>query len=1335
MVSWPSWRRHGRHEGFDQPESDRSLAAAMPPDLQILVNDDSRRGRPPVLSFELKAREPRIALNFRGLSEVRELDQLPEEHLELLFQEIGELPTKYKTASGAEARLAALGSDLAEKLFPCDLQEILCDLRETVKTVQIQSNECWIPWEVLRISPGPGEEGVFLGEAFALTRWHRGLREHRRLPLHHIAVVVLDDSDLTRTGEERAFLESLRETGRKVKVLPARMASLRPALGSGKLDGWHFCGHGSEPRRRHRWQQARLDGYEALTPEDFSGRASGVGKAAPLFFFNACHTARTVLSLSGRGGWAQKLLDAGVGAFLGASWATTDDAALEFAKGFYSSFLRGTPIGEAVRVSRLTVREKYPGDPSWLAFAVFAHPLATCDESREEKGIDRELFFQECFALLRLLELRRDLRAGTVRIAEWPADPPQREDLEVVFEIGGEREVWITTAESRQLELHLGALQRLRQRRSGEARRNSFGSIQAAPLDPPSSRAAILFEQTLLSLDLQPDVAEQLSEEASHLRPMRGFVEALLPGSVAVDSSAGNSSVLDRFYLQGYDFAGLKIRTLRLLEEILDIQVMSGVSNEAAYSHYAGPALTLLRSCRGQSVAFGTVVATLLATASGSSVEAPKDQVDQGLMSFLASNVEILKSQVYSQSIELGQLFVRPHARLVKHDSTHFLPPIRDTYKEPMADVGRHLIPDLLLRIRQEIMESKRNFLLILGDFGHGKTTLLKYLAASLSGIHDPDSPIPVYIPLREFQPDISMRQVVEIQLRKHFPLTGKVWNEKRWLLLCDGFDEMDILHHDREDRVFLRFTMLLREAERHNVQVILTTRPTLFLEPDRKQRTIGRFDRLELLPFDKDQIRAWLEKWSICHPVIRAEDLEDRNLLEVAQTPVALLMIAMIYHQELVNGNETYTRSMIYKTFFDWTAKTGGLTGEGNTPKRLMPEKYREILPEIAWILFAHPEARGGLMNHELLLAEIRERHPGHDQEYYEQLIVGHAFHEEESSCIGFIHQSLLEYLLAEGILGTLGKNPEDRDSPIPGVPDEKLLPDKSFALETVRFFRGLIESRPVEERQTLAERHRNSHHWPVVLRQLAQKIPDRMKGYRAFRRIGAEVESRNYVPDTCMIVANLCLLGFLSDLYLSDASGEYSEAFPRYLGEIQTFLASDTGLEPLAGLLRQSLTGLTWRQMYFQEMDFRDYLLFETTIQDCPFQECSFRDTDFSGARIGGSSAEATFFGCEFKRTRFQDVRIERSRFQNCTFDQLSTTSGMELHDVVFERCRFEGSDLIADVCEEIRFLECTFVEATVGWRDTISKSEGITLSNCIRLDGECGWRAVESVRDLAL
>ena len=70
-------------------------------------------------------------------------------------------------------------------------------------------------------------------------------------------------------------------------------------------------------------------------------------------------------------------LRCGAGAFIGAYWSIYDQPAVEFAKAFYSRLLAGTPIGLAAKEARLAIKPL--GDPTWLAYTVWASPAATVE--------------------------------------------------------------------------------------------------------------------------------------------------------------------------------------------------------------------------------------------------------------------------------------------------------------------------------------------------------------------------------------------------------------------------------------------------------------------------------------------------------------------------------------------------------------------------------------------------------------------------------------------------------------------------------------------------------------------------------------------------------------------------------------------------------------------------------------------------------------------------------------------------------------------------------------------------------------------------------------------
>ena len=76
------------------------------------------------------------------------------------------------------------------------------------------------------------------------------------------------------------------------------------------------------------------------------------------------------------GGWATQFLRADAAAFIGAYWSIYDEAAFDFAQSFYNHLLSGMPIGRAAQNARVTVKKNHKGNPTWLAYTVFADPLA-----------------------------------------------------------------------------------------------------------------------------------------------------------------------------------------------------------------------------------------------------------------------------------------------------------------------------------------------------------------------------------------------------------------------------------------------------------------------------------------------------------------------------------------------------------------------------------------------------------------------------------------------------------------------------------------------------------------------------------------------------------------------------------------------------------------------------------------------------------------------------------------------------------------------------------------------------------------------------------------------
>jgi len=349
------------------------------PDFSLLILEDHAGGKPS-FTFKLSAMDSALDLNFKSFGPIT-LRTDPLLYFEEFFKDIETMDLR--TAEGrtkAELHLGAKGAHLFETVVPQDLQAQLWSLwspRNRIRSIQVQSEEPWIPWELCKLQGrenGRIVEGPFLCEAFAMTRWllETPLKPH--LTLKKMALVVPSDSRLPFAPKEEDYVLSLAGGNRSVEKVRARFAELISTLAKGEYDGWHFTGHGGfrapDPNRSVMF----LENAEEMTPEDLSGSVRNLGLARPLVFLNACQIGNSAMSLTGIGGWAAKFLRAGAGAFMGAYWSIYDQAAHDFAKAFYGQMLSGKTVGVAVQAARAEV--KASGDPTWLAYTVFAHPLA-----------------------------------------------------------------------------------------------------------------------------------------------------------------------------------------------------------------------------------------------------------------------------------------------------------------------------------------------------------------------------------------------------------------------------------------------------------------------------------------------------------------------------------------------------------------------------------------------------------------------------------------------------------------------------------------------------------------------------------------------------------------------------------------------------------------------------------------------------------------------------------------------------------------------------------------------------------------------------------------------
>ncbi|MBL9181922.1 MAG: pentapeptide repeat-containing protein [Verrucomicrobiaceae bacterium] len=329
------------------------------------------------------------------------------------------------------------------------------------------------------------------------------------------------------------------------------------------------------------------------------------------------------------------------------------------------------------------------------------------------------------------------------------------------------------------------------------------------------------------------------------------------------------------------------------------------------------------------------------------------------------------------------------------------------------------------------------SFVLVHGDFGAGKTFLLRQLALKF---HEAGNPlIPIFIELRSLEKDFSLDQ----HLAAHFARQGVdmpvipkaalryMLEQGHLLLLFDGYDE---LARNVTFDTAAQYLKNLAEAAGGRAKVVLTVRTQHFLY-DRQMvehlAGLPGFQRLRLEPFTEEQILQFLVNKFRMSKIgdeaaakARLELLREvKDLLGLSQNPRMLSFIAELEEERL---REAQTREKdgrisagsLYQIILDqWLAneikrRPDNRQKDEDRLKRLWLSV--EKLALIAW-----PKQERVLDESECIevakqvISELlaTQLHP---REEAQAVASGSLLSREGDGRFAFAHQSILEWLVA---------------------------------------------------------------------------------------------------------------------------------------------------------------------------------------------------------------------------------------------------------------------------------------------------------------------------------
>jgi CHAT domain-containing protein len=275
--------------------------------------------------------------------------------------------------------LTAIGNQLWDELVSDSLKQEYWRFKSRVKSLLITSEEPWIPWEMIKPyrynDDGDVEQEPFWCQQFALSRWLAAAGTADEMIMGKARSIAPTPTDLPSVQEELAFIEQLSTLRAGITPLSTFGTRLQvlDCFTNEEFSLLHFACHGTFDATSPSNSAIKLTDGE-IRPLDIRVRFTG-RRPRPLIFINACHGARSEYSFTGMGGWATMLVNANVGAFIGAMWEVSDKLALQFAKTFYTQLLQeNQSIAESFRLAREEIRKAAPYNSTWLAYSLYADP-------------------------------------------------------------------------------------------------------------------------------------------------------------------------------------------------------------------------------------------------------------------------------------------------------------------------------------------------------------------------------------------------------------------------------------------------------------------------------------------------------------------------------------------------------------------------------------------------------------------------------------------------------------------------------------------------------------------------------------------------------------------------------------------------------------------------------------------------------------------------------------------------------------------------------------------------------------------------------------------------
>ncbi|AUX42955.1 hypothetical protein SOCE26_043950 [Sorangium cellulosum] len=333
-----------------------------------------------------------------------------------------------------------------------------------------------------------------------------------------------------------------------------------------------------------------------------------------------------------------------------------------------------------------------------------------------------------------------------------------------------------------------------------------------------------------------------------------------------------------------------------------------------------------------------------------------------------------------------------------------------------------------------ELLDSEHSrFVLVLGDFGTGKTFLLHELARRMGKAGGPLTPVLIEMRALEKARDLNALVAQHLALagmgKIDLPAFRHMLAEGRIALLFDGFDELAF--RVTYDRAVEHFDTLIQAAQGKAAKVVVTSRSQHFISEQQVRSALAEKAALlpgyrlaRLLPFTEPQIRRFLVNRLGDEEAAgaRMQLLADvRDLLGLSANPRMLGFITEIEEAQLRQakaGDGEITSAGLYKLLLDrwlvWEYERAH--PKGAQPGLSVAQRWRAVT-ELALRLWHRTEQSVNVRELPADLIAALQALGRHELEVgvtAHQIGSGTLLVWDDQENFRFIHQSVLEWLVA---------------------------------------------------------------------------------------------------------------------------------------------------------------------------------------------------------------------------------------------------------------------------------------------------------------------------------